>query len=286
MTLVVAHRFGNNISLSSDSRIAYNANEYFDHGAKIFSIPVKIYNPVDRSVFDIKIGMAVIGSLTATYTVKESVYEILQNLQYAPNRTKISMDNISKIIFDAYKYTIGALAPILRDKVNSELIITGFCNQAKKMRAFHISCSNFRYDYESESTRIDWKIEEVLVDNYVCFYGSGKEAAEEIHTQNRELQPLQILRIIIHSGKVKSVGGGMQHGCFDSFYNFKVLGVVDYSYEGNGNIKYQNTFRGINWYSDEFFHGIDNHLVPALTFEDAFKQETIDKFKEWYMKSQ
>ena len=71
MTIIIAQKIDNSISLSSDSRLSFrtgdNVFQHFDSCPKIFSIPLKIYEPIDsltrneNLVYDNKIGLAVGG---------------------------------------------------------------------------------------------------------------------------------------------------------------------------------------------------------------------------------
>ncbi len=69
MTLVIAQKFNNLISLSSDSRISFSVTQRIDYGIKVFSIPVKIHSPIshesNHSTLDYNhyLGLAVIGSV-------------------------------------------------------------------------------------------------------------------------------------------------------------------------------------------------------------------------------
>ena len=90
MTLCIASKSGDIISLVSDSRITFGNQGKIDFGIKTFSVPVKIYSPRDSKtnkidlVYDYNIGMCVARSTVNAYIVKESIYEILQHLQYIP----------------------------------------------------------------------------------------------------------------------------------------------------------------------------------------------------------
>ena len=68
MTLVIAKKFGNKLSLASDSRLSFGTSGSVDFGIKIFSIPVHIYSPtlseteVTNLDYNYKYGMAVVGN--------------------------------------------------------------------------------------------------------------------------------------------------------------------------------------------------------------------------------
>ncbi|MEI8356248.1 MAG: hypothetical protein WCG31_09200, partial [Deltaproteobacteria bacterium] len=88
MTLCIAEKRSGLVRFVSDSRISLNEN-YIDFGVKIFKLPVVIRSATcsetSRSelLYSHTLGICVIGSTLNSYLVKETVFEILQNLQYA-----------------------------------------------------------------------------------------------------------------------------------------------------------------------------------------------------------
>lgn len=69
-------------------------------------------------------------------------------------------------------------------------------------------------------------------------------------------------------GQIKSVGGGLQHGEFDTD-NFKVYGVENYQLNEDGSFKeYLYNLRGINMYKDEFQKDDSGfHLASKAIFQ-------------------
>lgn len=271
MTLVIAHRLNNHISLSSDSRISFGTAGHIDYGIKVFSVPVKIYSPTSSEInvtnldYNYKLGLAVVGSAINAYTVKESVYEILQNLQYIPGYTDLSMEGIAGLVFKVFNKTTLDLGDIIQRNGICELILAGYCPIQNKVRIFKFSCDTSNYPIRPFH-------EEILVDNGIEFFGSGKTEATTIYTKNTTLSPLHIVRQVIKDGNVDSVGGGLQYGEF-VINNFTIYGVEDYELNTDGTFKeYLYTLRGINLYKDEFQRADDEFHV-AYTFKRPFKQE-------------
>ncbi|WKZ76141.1 MAG: hypothetical protein QY303_04995 [Vicingaceae bacterium] len=271
MTLVIAHRLNNHISLSSDSRISFGTAGHIDYGIKVFSVPVKIYSPTSSETnitnldYDYKLGLAVVGSAINAYTVKESVYEILQHLQYLPGYTDLSMEGIAGLVFKVFKKTTLDLGDIIQANGICELILAGYCPIQNKVRIYKFSCDTSTYPIRPFH-------EEILIENGIEFFGSGKTEANNIHTQNINLSPLHIIRQVINDGKVSTVGGGLQYGEF-VINNFTIYGVENYELNGDGTFKeYLYTLRGINLYKDEFERGDDGFHV-AYKFKRPFEQE-------------
>lgn len=271
MTLVIAHRLNNHISLSSDSRISFGTAGHIDYGIKVFSVPVKIYSPTSSETnitnldYDYKLGLAVVGSAINAYTVKESVYEILQHLQYLPGYTDLSMEGIAGLVFKVFKKTTLDLGDIIQANGICELILAGYCPIQNKVRIYKFSCDTSTYPIRPFH-------EEILIANGIEFFGSGKTEANNIHTQNRNHSPLHIIRQVINDGKVATVGGGLQYGEFVK-NNFTIYGVENYELNDDGTFKeYLYTLRGINLYKDEFERGDDGFHV-AYKFKRPFEQE-------------
>jgi hypothetical protein len=271
MTLVIAHRLNNHISLSSDSRISFGTAVHFDYGIKVFSVPVKIYSPTSSETnitnldYDYKLGLAVVGSAINAYTVKESVYEILQHLQYLPGYTDLSMEGIAGLVFKVFKKTTLDLGDIIQANGICELILAGYCPIQNKVRIYKFSCDTSTYPIRPFH-------EEILIANGIEFFGRGKTEANNIHTQNINLSPLHIIRQVINDGRVATVGGGLQYGEF-VINNFTIYGVENYELNDDGTFKeHLYTLRGINLYKDEFERGNDGFHI-AYKFKRPFEQE-------------
>lgn len=81
MTLVIVQKKNGNISFASDSRFNYSKTLKFDLGIKVSPIRVQIYYPnngmeAKTLAYDHVVGVAVTGSTTAAYTIKEYISEV------------------------------------------------------------------------------------------------------------------------------------------------------------------------------------------------------------------
>lgn len=280
MTLVIAKKIGRNVSISSDSRISFGSAGRIDFGIKVFSIPVKIYSPTDKLtnitklVYDHHLGMGVIGSTVNAYTVKESIYEILQNLQYLPTHTDVSMYGIGNLVFKVYKKVVADLKLILGSGGLSQIVLAGYCPLEKKIRTFEFTMELIESEYTAE-------MNEILQDSDLYFYGSGKEAGEQVASRNPEFNTLQIIRDIINNGRIETVGGGLQHGEFDMEYNFRVFGVEDYELNSDGSFKqYNYTLRGMNLYQEEFERDVDGFHI-SYQMKRPFTEEINKKLLDY-----
>jgi hypothetical protein len=282
MTLVIAHKLNNTISFSSDSRISFGTQGHIDFGVKVFSVPVKIFSPTtsDTNIttldYNYNLGMAVIGSAINAYTVKESIYEFLQHLQYMPGYTNLSMDSIANIVFKVYTKTTKGLAPILQRDGLCQILLGGYCPEQNKIRVFEYSVNI--------SNTIIPTLNEILINDGLEFYGSGKTDATKIYTQNVGLKPLHIIREAINDGNIDTVGGGLQYGEF-VINNFQVFGVEDYKLNNDGSFgEYLYTLRGLNLYKDEFERE-NNDFHIAYSFKRPFESEINQAMKDYIDKN-
>lgn len=280
MTLVIAKKKGSSISFTSDSRFSFGNKGFFDYGIKIFSVPVSIETPInsDTNESDIEyqqnLGMAVIGSVTNAYSVKEAIYEILQNLQYLPYHTNFSMDGLAKLIFKVYTKMWEEIAPILKDVGISEIIIGGFCPEKNNVRV---------YQFYLEMDQGIWTplYKEILINDGIEFFGSGKSEGENVLSANPSFSPVFILREVIKSAKVDSVGGSIQYGDFVDG-NFKVFGVSDYELNPDGSFKdHIYNLRGIHLYKDEFERDNEGFHI-SYKFIMPYEKEIDEHLKRYY----
>lgn len=226
MTLVIARKKDNIISLASDSRLNYGDLRTFDFGIKVSAIPVKIYGPYDENhnrtvAYEQKIGFAVTGSTTAAYTVKEYMYGVLTNIQYTPGYTDLSMKGIANFVLKFYIKICTELSVLFREDGICEIILAGFCPRLQKCRAFMLSA-------DIKSYPVHYYQKEILESNEdnMLFFGSGKVEANKLKEENPKYSSLNILRNVIANHEVSSVGGSVQYGKVD-LGDFLISGIVE-----------------------------------------------------------
>lgn len=232
MTLVIAHKENGIITFSSDSRLSFDGDSYFDKGIKIFKTQFRLRGPAksredfDKYEFEYDYGLAIIGSSTNAYTVKESIAELLPNLQYMSNISDSSFLALSDIILKVYTDVSRALSMTQRERGLCEILIGGFCIRKQKIRLV-------RFFPIIKADKIEYTYDEILSEDGIAFFGSGKDIAEKIYSENNTLKPLQIIKKAIDSGEDSSIGGNPQFG---GFYgeNFKISGVLEKKLNADG----------------------------------------------------
>ena len=212
--------------MASDSRFSFPSNQHLDIGIQVFSVPVKIYAPTNEGNItelykSFTIGMCVAGSTTNAYLVKESIYEILQYLQFAPYSTDVSLIGVCEVIKKVFQKTSQDVCNILSNTGVSGIIITGNCPEKDTFRTFKFTLDTSNYPIKSE-------YQEILIEDGIEFMGSGENIGKEIYDAHNEYNSLKIIKEVIISGRDNSVGGGLQYGEFNINKDFIIRGVQDY----------------------------------------------------------
>ncbi len=252
MTLVIAQRLNDKVTFSSDSRMSFQGEGAFDHCIKIFKAPFRLKGPmkshddIDKWEFEYNYGLAVIGSTLNAYSVKDSISELIANLQYMSNVSDVSIAGVGSIIFKVYSYISARLCEVLRERGICEILLGGYCLIHKRIRIL-------RYYSMVVESELKFYYEEILPKDGMLFFGSAKSLAESIYNENNSLQPLQIIKKAILSDKDATIGGGLQHGSF-SKENFKISGVSEHEFNAEGKeVISKQTLRGFELNEQDVF---------------------------------
>ncbi len=264
MTLCVVWRRNQEVHFASDSRLTVANNSYADVAIKVLAVPYRIYAPRDQSgertlSFQGELGMCFAGSAVNSFFVKESVVEVLKELQYAPGYTNVSMAGLADFIFTAYRLISTQVCnTVLGDKGRAAIVVAGHCTEQKRTRAFLLETS----DQNEHSYK-----EILLGDGYV-FIGSGKSEAESALPANpSDLDYLNALKTVIDDPNVESVAGAVQYGKF-SGSTFTTKGIVEF----RDGVHY---WRGALDLNSHDFMGKHDALIPGYQYIDPF--DTFDR---------
>jgi len=237
MTLVIARRWKNNITLSSDSRITFSDTNRFDYGIKVFSIDVnyrhdfvfsiegeKFVGNKQKKDINLKIGLAVTGSSITAYTIKESITDVLKNLKAMTSYSDFSMLSIAGLVFKVYEFFSRELMSSLGRNALSEFILTGYCPKIKDFVTL--------YFYVDRTTHLEtnFGFREILKFDGIQCFGSGKVPADQLLSDNPAIKPLRLLKAVIKDKKDVKTGGALQHGSFHNGH-FQVFAVMDTDYK-------------------------------------------------------
>ena len=282
MTLVIVQKTPKSISFSSDSRITFGPGIYYDAGIKIFPVPLKIYSPtaVETGVTTLLhegiLGMAVAGSTINTFTIKDSICEILQHLQVIPGHTDLSLENVAALVLKVFKKTTLDLSAVLRKGALGLLILGGWCPVDQRIKLF-------KFWSEVVYGLLESRFEEILTTDGVACFGSGEQEANHAYLGNPHQHPLRVIRDIIRSQADPTVGGALQYGDFAG-QDFRVAGIYDYEVDQEGHFaNYRQTLRGIDLYKDDFerdttgFHIEYTFVNPFQGEVDALMKKFLDE---------
>ncbi|WP_417442062.1 hypothetical protein [Idiomarina sp.] len=263
MTLCIAWRNEDTVHYFSDSRLKTAENSYADVGIKVLTLPVKIYSPSDekgeKQLFHtLEIGMCFAGSAVNSLTLKESLVELLENLQHVPGYTNFSMDGLAKFIFSAYRSISKAVcATSIGRNGTACIMFSGMCPHEDRIRS---------YILETDASNCH-SYKEILTSNGALeVIGSGKSQAEAaLKTKTlSKIALLDTLDTIIQDQKNDSVGGPIQYGYFVGS-TFKCCGVAVIE---SGTVHYWRGGLDIN--SSEFL-GDQENFIPNFCFLDIIK---------------
>lgn len=260
MTLCVVWRENDGVHFASDSRLTLAPNSYADVGIKVLSLPYRIYSPRDSTgarTLDVsgELGMCFAGSVVSSLFVKESIAEVLKELQHAPGYTNVSMDGLAKLVFTAYRLiSTEVCRTAIGSKGRAAIVIAGWCVEKKCVRTFLLETSN---DNKHSYTEI------LTAPNQYRFIGSGmSKAISLLPPSPSSTNYLKALKEVIDDTTEDSVGGSIQYGRFDG-REFKISGIVEFK----DGVHY---WRGALDLNSREFMGAHDVLIPGLKYIDPF----------------
>ena len=261
MTLCIATKEDNKIRFLSDSRLTFTDSsgnkKYSDIGIKVIKSKVVRTNTANKRIEN-NIGLCFAGHSNAIYTIKDSIIETLGNLQYAEGLTDLTFESIVKVVQYTFKQCAQSLIDILSKEGRFEVIVGGYCFVKHDYVVYRlfipipVDFDNIQVDYE-----------EILVDENKYFVGSGSKNAKEFNNEDNSLSGYSILKKVINSNEIKSVGGDIQIGEFNQ-REFIIKGIAEFDSK-NGTTKFK--LRGLDMYNDEW-ESTEYHIgLPFVFFE-------------------
>jgi hypothetical protein len=260
VTLCIAWKQKGTIHLASDSRLTIARNSYADVGIKVLALPYRILQPANQNSSQVRevayqgqLGMCFAGSAVNSLMIKESVAAVLQDLQYAPGYTDVSLKGISEFIFKAYTLISKEICKTSAgQKGIADFIVCGQCPSSGSLRAF-----KFTTDMNNVNS-----LAEVLVDSKHEFLGSGATHVNQSAPLVRDIDYLSLLRDIICDDSIPSVGGNIQYGALQN-NGFKIFGIVEF----NNGVHY---WRGALDMNSDYFMSGHSDLIPGISYIDPF----------------
>lgn len=281
MTLCIARRLSKiNIELASDSRISLDSG-HFDTGIKVFAVPVSISFPTPSDAIEddeiekgtLTLGLAVAGDTLHAYLLKEAISEILQNLQFVPDHTDLSLDRICETVNKIYTQLAQDIDGAKHNHLKSGFFLSGYCIEQQQVRAFRFETKRSPYGM------IGGDYHEILNECSIEFIGSGSTLGAEIYDHHPNWPTLWILDEAIRSNRDKTIGGKTQYGRFHSKFDFYITGVVDHIANEDGILIPKMYLRGVDLYKDEFETGEFNYWV-SYQYMDPYRPDIIEAWNK------
>ncbi len=240
MTLCVLWKKENDVHFASDSRLMVGSCSTADIAIKVLSAPYVIHAPLEegkankKAVYTGDVGICFAGSAVNSLFIKETVSELLKNLQFVPGHTELTIKNLALLVFKVYKKISKELCKTaLGEKGISEFFLTGSLPNDDNAQTYRFSTD--------KKTNIHNHEEILLNDEDIVFSGSGKSKAEELYKQKSPYSKnaMTILNEVILDDEVPSVGGNIQYGKLSNgtFKTYGVTEIVSYTESGEKTAK-------------------------------------------------
>lgn len=227
MTLCIASRYRNgSIHLVTDSRLNFGSSiDAADTGTKVADIPLRLYSPAAAGSAPLihhegVVGVAVVGSQTTTYVVRELLRPILGSLQFAGHLADTSLKGIAEVAAAVLRAVSRETCRILFEKGLGQVILVGWCPEERRGRGFCLSP-------QVRAASVDVSITELFDSAKHEFFGSGAEEARALSNSHPAWLGYNIVRAVCEDANVPSVGGAVQFGLLEDT-DFRVMGVRDY----------------------------------------------------------
>jgi len=250
MTLCVAWRFQDRISIASDSRITAGESGYADIGVKILEWPVRIitaqnahdgaYEELHRST----IGVGISGSFLSAYMVTEQLAHVLRNFQYMGDRSTLTFATIAAAAFKFYLHAVEQLNGANDFGFDADMLLVGRCPATQRLAG-----AKFFRDHDEQIKNV------AILENDRSFVfdaiGAGDTRLKERIQARLAAGPCRVdymvleeLRAMIVGNEVECVGGPIQYGKIEN-QDFEIFGVQDHRWD-DGQAIPMPSVRGIN----------------------------------------
>jgi hypothetical protein len=257
MTLCIVWRDSESIHFCSDSRLTFG-DGFADVAVKVMRLPVSIYSPrqngsrtVDHSL---ELGMCFSGSSAVSLIFKETLAELVKELQYAPGHTDKSMRGLANLMFNGYRSIAASLhRGGAGAAARMDIVIAGRCPVANELQAFLM--------------QPDSKLEPVMTPileapgSFEIIGDAQARARSLLPAKPRAQDYLRTLKEVIDDPDARTVGGPIQYGTFQGD-EFRCFGVA--VLDGSG-ARYWRAGLDIN--GADFIGGYGN-FIPVLPLLD------------------
>lgn len=270
MTLCIAWKEGGKICFASDSRATVKSS-HFDSCVKVMPIPITVTinhlddKPTENVTYNC--GIAVSGNALTAFSLISNISQILTRISIFIEFGDLSIIRICDMIQAYFDKLTKEITFSLRSEGHLAFFFCGFCLKENRVRCF-------KFSPELVNGVFEYKYEEILKSNNgIEFLGSGKTKAKEL--LKSEKRPLYILRNVIRSDEIDSVGGPIQYGRTND-HIFDTTGIVDYEINETNKTYYSRFYlNGYELIDDPTMLKADSfhiHMNYAKPFEDLIDE--------------
>ena len=263
MSICAAWRWQEKVCLATDSCVSIDADETRFCGIKVLQVPVRVISPIEKetgrydTLFNTVYGLSFSGRFLSAYLVKESISELLFNLQFVGSSGDLTFQKICDVIHACYARVLDELNG---DQFghDTDFFIAGSCPSSGK--------SNAAKFYRNGEGKLTWC--EILLERPFSYdaVGAGEDAFRVLFDDSRKniasvhLAAFDALDNLLRSGAIPSVGGAVQYGDIETGREFSLFGIVDFSKLGS-ELRVHQLFRGLDL--NELYEGkgvLDLHV--------------------------
>lgn len=252
MTLCIVWKDDRLIHFCSDSRVTFG-NSHADVAVKVLCLPVKVFSPRDergsRTLdYQSEFGMCFAGSAVNSLFIKESLAELVKELQYAPGYTDMSMRGLVSFMFNAYRHiSVSICSTAIGGKGRAAIVIAGRCPRENELQAFL---------FETDSNNVATMKQVLKSPGEFELIGSGKMRAHSLLQGKPSAKTyLKALKSVIDDPAEEAVGGPIQYGTFEDD-DFRCFGVPEFD---GSSVRYWRAGLDIN--SEDFIGGFGNFIT-------------------------
>ena len=257
MSLCVAWRWQEKVCLATDSCISIDAGQPRFCGIKVLQLPVRVISPIERdtgrfeTIFQTVYGLCFSGRFLTAYLVKESISELLLNLQFVGADHDLTFQKICDVVHACY---VRVVSELNGDEFghDTDFFMVGSCPFSGKnlvAKFYRNGNGDLKWTEIVSQRPFSYEAAGAGEDTFRMLFDDARQKIASVH-----FAAFDAMDKVLTSRIISSVGGAIQYGDIESGREFRLFGIVDYGRNGN-EIKVQQVFRGMDL--KELYEGKD-----------------------------
>lgn len=207
----------NNIHAATDSRLN-NKITTLDHCLKLSRLQCNVYDAgEDELKKTVKLAVAFCGGFISSYTIKESLSEILDRVSLLPDSSSLSMSLIADVALSVYKRIVPDIIDYaLSGDSACMFYLIGYCENDKEMQMYKIGCqantNGIGYSFTKDKCFANKNYElDGSGASFVRNQGNTDAIVHRYLKKDSRYGMLDLLQSVIDDDGCKSVGGAIQY---------------------------------------------------------------------------